>query len=95
MQRVVCYVLEPWHTQHTSHFVLTKANITSSACPFVDLDIYLTEGRFNIRDYEKRYDFSFAIVNVHIIFAFIFLLLYYNYGTCICICMSFSFCSII
>ena len=42
---------------------LNKANDNNDHCPFLDLDIYIINGKLNTKIYDKRYDFSFPIVN--------------------------------
>ena len=44
--------------------MLNKTYLTSDTGPFLDLDISLLRGNFNIRVNEKRDDLSFPIVNV-------------------------------
>jgi hypothetical protein len=43
--------------------MLNKTYLTSDTGPFLDLDISLLRGNFNIRVNEKRDDLSFPIVN--------------------------------
>ena len=42
---------------------LNKANTNNDHCPFLDLDIYIINGKLNTKIYDKRDDFSFPIVN--------------------------------
>ena len=42
---------------------LNKANTNNVHCPFLDLDIYIINGKLNTKIYDKRDDFSFPIVN--------------------------------
>ena len=42
---------------------LNKANTNNDLCPFLELDIYIINGKLNTKNYDKRDDFSFLILN--------------------------------
>ena len=42
---------------------LNKANTNNQHCPFLDLDIHISNGNIDTKIYDKRDDFSFPIVN--------------------------------
>ena len=42
---------------------LDKTNSNNDHCPFLDLDIYIFNGKLNTKIYDKRDDFLFLIVN--------------------------------
>ena len=44
---------------------LNKANTNNDHCPFLDLDIYITNGKLNTKIYDKRDDFSFLSLIIH------------------------------
>ena len=48
---------------YPAELILNKANTNNDHCPFLDLDIYITNGKLNTKIYDKRDDFSFPIVN--------------------------------
>jgi hypothetical protein len=48
---------------YRKELTLNKDYITSDMCQFLDLDIPLFQGKYKIRVYDKREDFSFPIVN--------------------------------
>jgi len=52
---------------YLQELTFNKANITRDSCQYVDLDISLVQGCFNVRVYDKRDDFSFAIGNFSVL----------------------------
>ena len=52
---------------HNDSITLSQRNVDvglfTGHCPFLDLDIYITNGKLNTKIYDKRNDFSFPIVN--------------------------------
>ena len=42
---------------------LNKTNTNNDHCLFLNLDIYIINGKFNTKIYDKRDDFLFPIVN--------------------------------
>ena len=48
---------------YRKELTLNKDYITSDMCQFLDLDILPFQGKYKIRVYDKREDFSFPIVN--------------------------------
>ena len=42
---------------------LNKANTNNEHCHFLDLDIYIINGKLNTKIYDKRYDFTFPNAN--------------------------------
>ena len=49
---------------YPKELTLNKANNDSSNCPFLDLDISISQSQLKFKIYDKRDDFSFPIVNV-------------------------------
>ena len=54
--------------KHTSEIypkelTLNKANNNSLKCPFLDLDVSISQGKISTKIYDKRGDYSFPIVN--------------------------------
>ena len=43
---------------------LNKANNNNFKCPFLDLDVYISQGKIITKIYDKRGDFSFPIVHM-------------------------------
>ena len=50
-------------TIYPSELTLNKANADNKHCPFLDLDINISQGQLKTKIYDKRDDFSFHIVN--------------------------------
>ena len=48
---------------YPKELTLNKANKDSFHCPFLDLDVSISQGKFITKIYDKRDDFSFPIVN--------------------------------
>ena len=48
---------------YTVELTLNKANTNNDHCPFLDLDIYIFNGKLHTKVYDKRDDFSIPIVN--------------------------------
>ena len=48
---------------YPKELTLNKANNNSLKCPFLDLDVSISQGKISTKIYDKRDDFSFPIVN--------------------------------
>ena len=48
---------------YSADLTLNKANTNNEHCLFLDLDIYVFNGKLNAKIYDKIDDFSFQIVN--------------------------------
>ena len=51
------------HEIYPVELTLNKANANDQHCSFLDLDIYISNGKIDTKIYDKRDDFSFPIVN--------------------------------